>query len=95
MLSRGSPVSVGLDLAEHAGPPGIASSSSDAHWPAVPLGVRPSLEMDLDRSSFTCDWSRNPKGKGNCTKAVGSVSLHAGQDSSLLPRIHERRADSQ
>lgn len=54
MLSRASPVSVGLDLAEHAGPPGTASSSSDAHWPAVPLGVRPGLAMDLDPSSFTC-----------------------------------------
>lgn len=51
---QASPVSVGLDLAKHAGPPGTASSSSDAHWPAVPLGVRPSLAMDLDPSSFTC-----------------------------------------
>lgn len=54
MLSRSSPVSVGLDLAEYAGPPGTASSFSDVHWLAVPLGVRPSLAMDLDPSSFTC-----------------------------------------
>lgn len=94
MPSRGSPVSMGLVLAEHAGPPGTASSSSDAHWPAVALGVRPSLAMDLDPSSFTRGWSQNPKGKGNCTKAVGSVRPHGGQDSSLLPRIDERRADS-
>lgn len=36
---------MGLDAAEH---PGTLSNSADAHWPAVSLGARSSLEMGLD-----------------------------------------------
>lgn len=38
---------VGLDLENHARPPGPASYSSDAHWSAMPLGVSPGLETGL------------------------------------------------